>query len=398
MEFFILDSFDLRGKTVILRVDINSPLDRETLELIDISRIEACVPTIRELTEKEAKVVVIAHQGRPGEWDFVPLKKHALTLERLLGREVGYVNDLFGEGAKKSIRDLKPGQVLMLGNVRGCKDEMAKKNPEELAECDLVRELGSLGEYFVNDAFAAAHRSQASLVGFPHVMPAMAGRLMEKELKTLSRAFENPDRPTLFFFGGAKFDDVAEMIKKLKARGIADHIALVGMAGEAFLAAEGLDMGKTMELLKGDFSEMRGVINDKIILPVDFAYEKRGKRFEIRIEKMPIDSVVYDIGRESIELFKGYIKKAMTIVISGPAGRFEEEIFMKGTKELFEAIVDSSAFSLAGGGHTTAALEKLGMKDRFSYVSTGGGALEAFMLGEPLPAVAALERSYRKFS
>lgn len=395
--FFTLDDFDVKNKTVLVRVDINSPLDPKTLEIIDVTRMEACAPTIIELSEREAKVVVLAHQGRPGDWDFVPLDKHAKAMSGILGRDVRYVDDIFGQKAKDAIRAMKPGDVVMLGNVRGYKDETAKKSSEELSRCDMVRELSSLADYFVNDAFAAAHRAQTSLVGFPYVLPSMAGRLMEKELKTLNRVFENPERPTLFFFGGAKFDDAITMIEKLKKRGIADHIALVGMAGEAFVAARGVNLGGTMELLKGNFEGAKKLIDNSILLPVDFAYAEDGRRIEVSVGDLPIDEIVYDIGQESIDLFTDYIKKAKTIVVSGPAGKFEDELFVKGTKELFEAVTESKAFSLAGGGHTTAALEKLGLKERFSYVSTGGGALEAFMLGEELPAVKALEQSYERF-
>ena len=397
MEFFTLDDFDVSGKTVIVRVDINSPLDQKTLELLDTTRIEACVPTLKELSDRKAKVVVIAHQGRPGDWDFVPLERHARAMSDALGKDVRYVDDIYGQKAKEAINAMKPGEILVLGNVRGYKEETAKKSAEELSRCDMVRELSSLADYFVNDAFAAAHRAQASLVGFPYVLPSMAGRLMEKELRTLGKVFEKPERPTLFFFGGAKFDDAITMVKRLKERGIADHIALVGMAGEAFLAAKRIDLGKTMELLKGDFEEAKKLMDDKILLPVDFAYVKNGKRAEVSVEGLPVDEVVYDIGQRSIDLFRGYIAEARTIVVSGPAGKFEDEMFMKGTKDLFEAIVGSKAFSLAGGGHTTAALDELGLKDKFSYVSTGGGALEAFMLGDKLPAVDALEYSHKRF-
>jgi len=395
--FFTLDDFDVKDKTVIVRVDINSPLDPETLEILDVTRIEACAPTIRELSDKGAKVVVLAHQGRPGEWDFVPLDRHAKAMSRVLGRDVKFVDDIFGQKAKEAIKAMKQKDIIILGNVRGYKEETAKKSAEELSKCDMVRELSSVADYFVNDAFAAAHRSQASLVGFPYVLPSMAGRLMEKELKTLSKVFERPDRPSIFFFGGAKFDDAIEMIEKLKKRSIADHIALVGMAGEAFVAARGVNFGRTMELLKGDFESARKLIDDSILLPIDFAYAKEGERVEISAGDLPVDEIVYDIGQKSIELFKSYIHKAKTIVVSGPAGKFEDDLFMKGTKELFEAIAESDSFSLAGGGHTIAALEELGLKERFSYVSTGGGALETFMLGEELPAVKALERSYEIF-
>jgi phosphoglycerate kinase len=223
----------------------------------------------------------------------------------------------------------------------------------------------------------------------------MAGRLMERELKTLSKVFEKPERPTLFFFGGAKFDDAITMIEKLKEMGIADHIAMVGLAGEAFVAAKGINFGKTMGLLKGDFESAKKLIDESILLPVDFAYAKEGKRVEVSIEALPVDEIVYDIGQKSIELFNSHIKEAKTIVVSGPAGKFEDDLFIKGTKELFEAIAKSKAFSLAGGGHTIAALKKLGLE--LSYVSTGGGALEAFMIGEELPAVKALEASYKRF-
>jgi phosphoglycerate kinase len=398
MEFFTLDDFNFNEKVVLLRVDINSPLDPNTFEIIDKTRIEAILPTLREVAEKGGKVVVLAHQGRPGKWDFKPLENHAKALSELLGKEVKWVDDIFGQKTKIAIESMKPGEVIMLKNVRTYEEEMAKKSPEEHSRCEMVQRLGAMSDYYINDAFAASHRSQASLVGFSYLMPAIAGRLMEKELKNLTKVFENPERPTLFFFGGAKFADAIGMIKKLKEKGIADHIALVGVAGEAFLAAKGANLGKTMEIIEGSFEDARDLIDEKIVLPIDFAYEENGARREVSIEDLPIDRMIYDIGTKSVNLFKGYIEKSKTAVVSGPAGKFEDELFMKGTKDLFEAITRSKCFSLAGGGHTLAALDKLGLKDKISYVSTGGGALEKFMLGEPLPVLEALEHSYEKFS
>jgi len=210
-----LDDFNVNNKTVLLRVDFNMPLDKNTLDILDTTRIKRVLPTINELISKNAKIVILAHQGRQGSWDFTSLEKHAKSLENLLGKKVKFVDDVFGEKAKDAIKNLQIGDVLLLDNVRNFSGETEKKSLEEHSKSDLVQNLYPLADLFVNDAFAAAHRAQCSLVGFTELLPSCAGRLMEKELTTLSEIIEKPKKPSVFLFGGAKFSDVIVTIERL---------------------------------------------------------------------------------------------------------------------------------------------------------------------------------------
>ncbi len=400
LEFNTLDDFDVEEKTILLRVDFNLPLDKKSLDILDTTRIKREIPTIDELVKKRAKTVILAHQGRPGSWDFTSMKKHAEALSNMLGMKVDFVNDIFGDKAKRAIKSLRPGEILMLDNVRKFPGEMKNKSAREHAQSELVRNLAPLADIFVNDAFAAAHRRQCSLIGFTIVLPSCAGRLMEKELVTLQKIVTNPNKPSLFIFGGAKYSDVVKTVGISLDEGIADDIILTGLPANAFMKAKGFDLGdKNSKLLKEEetpeiMSNIKRLVErheSHIHLPIDIAIEENGKRVEISMDELPTQYPIYDIGEKSISLFIELIKKSKTIFLSGPCGVFENKEFIKGTKRIFRAIVDSKAFSIAGGGHTVAAIDKLGLSDGFSHISTGGGSLERFMMGEKLPVVEALK-------
>jgi phosphoglycerate kinase len=396
-----LDDLQLENKTVLLRVDINCPLTKETLEIEDDNRIRQIIPTVRELLDHGAKVVIIAHQGRPGDWDYAPLDRHADRLSRYLGRKVRYVDDIVGEEAVAEVKSLTPGNAILLKNVRQLPYEQEKKSMDEHAECELVTVLAPLADYYVNDAFAAAHRSQCSLVGFPKVLPSAVGRLMEKELTALQSVFDDPAHPAVFILGGAKFGDSIKVIDRLLRSGTADWVILVGLSANAFLTARGIDLGapstkfleseltpETLEAAKMLFKE-RG---DRILLPFDVAVEIDGQRRDMMVGDLPIDVPIYDIGKFSASKFAKVLAPAKTIFMSGPAGLIEKEQFSLGTRELMTAMVHSRAFTLIGGGHTVGAAERFGLSEKFSYVSTAGGALEWFILGKPLPAIEALKQ------
>ena len=404
-EFLTLDDLDFKGKATFLRVDINCPLDEKTKKITDISRIRAAAPTIRELIGKEARVVILAHQGRPGDWDFVSLEEHSRKLEEVLGVNVKFVADVCGEKAQEAIESLRNGEILMLENQRFNPDEMKEKTALEHSKTTCVRNLAPLGDIFVNDAFSAAHRSQCSLVGFTEMMPSAAGRLMESEITSLSKLV-NPTEPSIFIFGGAKFADSIKVVDNVLETGKADQVILVGLTAQAFLKAKGVNLGPPNEkaLEKEGTPELyqsaRSVLDkhkDRILLPDDFAIDKDGKRFEITVDKLPTDYPICDIGPNSIERFREVISKARTILVSGPAGVYEKPQFLKGTSSMMEAVVNSKAFSVAGGGHTTAALELVGLLSKISYVSTAGGALERFVMGKAMPAIEALKASAVKF-
>jgi phosphoglycerate kinase len=399
-DFNTLDDFDLEDKTVFLRVDFNLPLDKKTLDILDTTRIKRALPTIKELIEKNSKTVILAHQGRQGDWDFIDLQKHAKALEKLLEKQVIFINDVYGEKAKKAIKDLKKGDVLMLDNVRKFAGETEKKTAEEHSKSELVQALYPLADLFVNDAFAAAHRKQCSLIGFTAVLPSCAGRLMEKEIETLSEIVEHPKKPSVFLFGGAKFSDVIVTIQRLLENKTADKIILTGLPANAFLKAKGVSLGsKNEESLSKEgnpenYEEIRRLLskyNENIILPSDFALQENTDRTEIDLNELPTDYNLYDIGEKSIDNFKDVLSNAKTVFLSGPCGVFENPTFMKGTKEIFTYVANSDVFSIVGGGHTVAAIEQLGLENKISHISTGGGALEKFMMGEKLPAIEALK-------
>lgn len=401
-QFNTLDDFQFEDKTVLLRVDINCPLDKETLKLTDDNRIRHIVPTVRELLDDGAKVVIIAHQGRPGEWDFVNLQQHAECLSKYLCKQVKYVDDILGETALSEIKSLTPGNVIMLKNIRELPYELEKKSAEEHANSELVQTLAPLFDYYVNDAFATAHRSQCSLVGPPCVLPSAVGRLMEKELTALSSVFSDTHHPSVFILGGSKFSDAIKVMDRALTSKAADMIILVGLTASAFLVARGVDIGEpsrkaleaelTLETLEAAKKLLRER-GEHILLPFDVAVEEEdGKRKNLLVGDLPINAPIYDIGKRSIEKFTKVIDPAKTVFMSGPAGLIEKEQFTRGTRDLMTAMAHSNAYTLLGGGHTVGAAERFGMSERFSYVSTAGGALETFILGKPLPAVEALRK------
>jgi phosphoglycerate kinase len=402
-KYLTLDDVKVKNKVVLLRVDFNSPVDPNSKKVLDDVRIRAHgETTIKELAEKGAKVVILAHQGRKGDADFIPLKQHADILKKVLGKPVKYVNDVFGEKAQEAIKNLKSGEILVLENVRTYEVETKEGAPEEHAKTELVKSLAPLIDLFVDDAFAAAHRAHASIVGFTAIVPSAAGRIMERELKSLGRILENPEKPCVFVLGGAKADDSLEISRYVLSNRIADCILTGGVVGQVFLVAKGFDLGKP----NMDFLEKKELLSlvlgireliqkfpDKIKTPKDLAVEVNEKRKEIPIGEFPASYPIFDVGTKTAEDYAKTIHGAKSIVVSGPMGVFENSEFSLGTKKIFEAIANSKAFSLAGGGHTIAALQEFGLTSKISYVSTGGGALIEFLMGKKLPGVAALEKS-----
>jgi phosphoglycerate kinase len=402
-EYLTLDDVELAGKTVLVRVDFNSPIDSETKKILDDTRIRTHgETTIKELVEKGAKVVVLAHQGRPGEPDFIPLEQHAEALSKVLGKRIKYTNSIFDEKVLNAIKELQNGDVLVLENVRMFAGEQKKGSPEEHAKSEMVVKLAPLFDLFVNDAFAAAHRSHVSIVGFTAVLPSVAGRVMERELKSLSRVLESPEKPCVFILGGAKADDALEISRYVLDNGVADFVLTGGVAGHVFLVARGFDLGKAnMEFLER--KELLGFVSgikelmqrypEEIKVPLDVAVEVNGKRKEIGVDELPTDYPIFDVGAITVESYGKIIRDARSIVVSGPVGVYENREFVYGTRRIFTEVANSKAFSLAGGGHTVAALKELGLSDKISYISTAGGALIEFLMGKKLPGVVALEKA-----
>ena len=404
-KYKTLDAFDVKNRVVFLRVDFNSEIDPQTKRVTSDVRIRAhAESTLKELAEKGAKTVVLAHQGRKGDSDFTPLKQHSEILGKILNCQVKYVDDLFGEKAKAAIKNLKGGEILVLKNVRSWDGETKSGTPEHHSKTELVQNLAPLADLFVNDAFAAAHRSHVSMVGFTAVLPSAAGRIMERELKSLSKALEKPEKPSVYVMGGAKADDSLEISKYVLGNGIADYVLVGGVTSQLFLAAKGVNLGKkNMDFLAK--KELTGLLpgikalieqyGDKVVMPLDVALDVNGKRKEIPISNLPTEYSIFDLGTKTVDNYVKLISKAKSIVVSGPMGVYENKEYNYGTKNVFKAIANSEAFSLAGGGNTIAAIQEYGISKRIGYISTAGGALIEFLMGKKLPGIVALETAVK---
>ena len=405
-----LDDFEnndgLRGKTVLCRVDINQPVDRAKGTLKSINRIQACVPTIRELSEKGARVVLMAHQGSDIEYkNYYTTKPHAEVLSRLLGFEVKWVEDVCGPTARKAIESLNDGEVLLLDNVRFMAEEQTLfetklcLSHEDQAKTQVVTKLAPLGDLYVCDAFAAAHRDQPTLCGFEQILPSAMGRLFEKEYCTVSSLMEEPERPCVFVLGGAKIADAFQMMKTVLSKGSADLVLTGGLVANIFLASQNVQIGKgsldfIMKSNYGQFidvaKELYSLYADRIVLPVDLAWVCDGKRHEAGIGEIPEEIAAVDIGSGTAERYRKEILNARTVFVNGPAGVFEQEASELGTKTIWQALADTEAFTVLGGGDSITATEKYNLTDRIGYICTGGGALIRFLSGEELPVVKAL--------
>ena len=398
-----LEDFELDGKKVLLRADINSPLDPRSGDILDTSRIKSYLPTLERLSG--SKVVILAHQSRPGKSDFTTLERHASVLGRLVKRKVGYVDDVFGACARREISNLQDGQILVLENVRFCSEEVAKeivvKPPIEQAKTHLVRKLSSYVDFYVNDAFAVSHRSQPSVVAFPMVLPSCIGPTMEREINVLTKVLRSKEAPKVFSLGGAKADDSLLIIKNVLSKGIADKVLLSGVTALIFLAAQGKEIGEAnkklvidlgFDRLVSEAKELSKTFKGKIALPEDMAFEEKGKRAEADVDGFP-DKKALDIGKKTIASFSEEVKKARIVIAKGPAGVFEVNGFGLGTEALLEAIAESKALSVIGGGHLTTVAEASGLADRITHIGMGGGATVLFLADQPLPGIEAMKKA-----
>jgi phosphoglycerate kinase len=391
------------GKTVLLRLDLNSPIDPTSNLILDDKRFREHLPTIRALGK--SRVVIVTHQSRPGKKDFTTLEAHAEKLEQLLGTPVTYVDSIFGRHAREAIHAMKNGDVLMLENVRFNAEENLILKPEEAKKTHLVRKLSSMADVFVNDAFGTAHRSQPTVVGLPMVMRSAGGLLMEKEVSTLSKVFKGAPRPVCMVLGGTKVDDSIDVARNVLDKGIADNVIVIGVVANVFLIAAGYNIGKPSTQLIAQLKyqaeiekakEILAQYRDRVIMPTTVAVRENNRRVEYSVSKIPETTPVLDIGMDSIHDFVGVLKKAGTVVFNGPAGLFEEPDFATGTYEMLKA-ASRVGFSVVGGGHTAVVIEKMGLERDFTHISTGGGACIEFLTGKVLPAVDALEQSKKLF-
>ncbi len=400
-EFLTLDDVDVGGKTIFLRVDVNSPIDPSTERILDDSRIKAIAPTLQEL--KDARIVLGSHQSRPGRYDFTSLQAHARVIQMYYDGPVKFIDDVIGSKALEAIEALKPGEVLVLDNLRKVEEENRNMPPEEAAKTRLVEALAPHFDLVVNDAFAAAHRSQPSLIGFGERLPMVAGRLMQRELEALERVLENPDRPCIFVLGGAKVEDRLPVIDRVLREGIADKVLLGGLVQEPFLMASGYLQRRLEHLdeaerrLVDEASRLLDAYGDRIELPVDLALDVGGERIEVGVGKLTDETNIYDIGLNTIVRYMEEIKAAGTIVAEGPLGMFERRGFHIGTKELLRTMAECPGYTLIGGGHLGAMASLLGLERKIDHISTGGGALLTLLAGAPMPVIQALERAKRRW-
>ena len=408
-----LDEFNLSGKTVLIRVDMNQPVDRETDTLKSTQRIEACAPTIKEIADAGAKVVVMAHQGSDIEYEnFYCTRPHAKVLSELLGKEVKWVEDVCGPTAREAIKALKDGEILLLDNVRFCSEEQTlfeqklKLTHEQQAKTQVVTKLAPLGDLYVNDAFAASHRDQPTLCGFEQLMPSAMGRLFEKEYCVISELMESPEKPCVFVLGGSKISDAFIMMETVLSKGVADHVLTGGLVGNILLHAIGKPIGqKSVDFIYAknyeDYIPKAKALYEKysdcIVLPEDLAGVTDGVRHEHSLDEVPEDLSAIDVGAKTIEKYRDMIMNAKTVFVNGPMGVFEEEPSEAGTKAVFEALADTDAYTVVGGGDSVTAARKYKVSDKLGYVCTGGGALIRFLTGEELPIVKALRHAAATF-
>lgn len=390
-------------KTVLLRLDLNSPIDPASHLILDDKRFREHLPTIRALPD--SRVVIITHQSRPGKKDFTTLQAHAEKLEQLLGSPVTYVDSIFGRHAREAVAGMKNGDVVMLENVRFNAEENLTLKPDDAKKTHIVKKLAAMAEVFVNDAFGTAHRSQPTVVGLPLVMRSAAGLLMEKEVSTLSKVFSGAPRPVCMVLGGTKVDDSIAVAQHVLANGIADQVIVIGVVANVFLIADGYQIGKPSAQLiaqlkyEPEIEKAKAILaryRDRVIMPEWVAVRQENRRVEYPVQKIPDNAPVLDIAMDAIAAMAQAIRKAGTVVFNGPAGVFEDADFATGTYELLRA-ASQVEFSVVGGGHTAAVIEKLGIANNFTHISTGGGACIEFLTGKKLPAVDALEQSKKIF-
>ncbi len=392
-SFRTLDDIDVRGKRVLLRVDLNVPMEQG--RVTDATRLERVAPTITEISDKGGKAILLAHFGRPkGSDPKNSLRPVAAELAKVLGKPVAFADDCVGEGAQQAVAAMKDGDILCLENTRFHPEE--EKN-----DTAFVAELAKLGDIWVNDAFSAAHRAHASTEGLGHKLPGYAGRTMQAELEALNKALEAPTKPVIAVIGGAKVSTKIDLLENLVSK--VDALVIGGGMANTFLHAQGVSIGKS--LAEKDLAatalrimEKAEAANCAIILPVDatvaFHFAANTPSHAYGLDAIPADGMILDVGPQSVERVRSAIDDAATLVWNGPLGAFELTPFDRGTvaaaKHAAERTKGGKLVSVAGGGDTVAALNQAGVAGDFTYVSTAGGAFLEWMEGKPLPGVEVL--------
>ena len=402
-----MDDFNFDGKRVYLRLDINSPINPLSGDVMGASRFISHLDTIREL--HNSKLVIVGHQSRPGKSDFTSMRKHAEQLEKLLGKPVQFIDSMFGSEVRSRVRRMNDGDIIMLENSRFYSEEVVVEADDiDIVESThIVRNLGPLFDYFIIDAFPAIHRAQTSLVGFRRIKPNIAGRLVQKEVTMIDQFTHGDIHPKLAILAGAKIDDSVKVSTSFLKNGTVDTIIVGGVVANAFLWAKGINIGRKNKdfIIKNNRNHAEIIaacktildkFSDRIVLPVDFIQNPKGRSIGVN-EKIPDDQILADIGLETISKFIKVIGESKAIFLNGPMGVYEIEEYSVGTREILEAVAGSKALTIAGGGHTLNALEKLGIIGRISHASTGGGALISYLSGDPMPVLESLSESRKIF-
>lgn len=368
---------NLKGKRVLLRLDLNSSIEKAKIK--NFERLNASIKTLKYLKNNQAITVVLAHQSRPGEKDFTSLKLHANYLNRKI--KVKFVNDIIGDKAINAVKLLKPGDILLLDNIRKLREEFRPN-------ANYSKKLARRFDIYVNDAFSVSHRNHASIVDFPRLLPSYIGLNFEQELNALNKI---KVKNALFVLGGVKSDDDVKILKNNK-------VLVGGLFSQLCLIAKGYNLGKENKIVKKDLKLIKKIKPrlKNIILPIDVAILKNNKRVELKVDQLPVNNYLYDIGSDTIKLYIKRIKKARAIYVKGPLGLYEDKRFALGTKAIFKAVASSKAFSVIFGGNTIDALDRFKInKNKINYISLSGGALLTYLSGEKLPGLEALKSKFK---
>jgi len=402
----------VKGKTIILRVDINSTvktsqeIDEESetspkykhSRLLKSPKLAAHAKTIRFLAGDGAKVIVLSHQGRKGREDFIDLNSHQKTLERLTDQKVKFFK--WDEDYISAIKEMKNGEIILLNNTRFLEFEEEKKSAEEHAKTKEIKELAEVADFFVLDALSVAHRSHATVVGFTPLLPSFAGPVLMDELEALKRIESIKDN-ALLILGGFKPEDSLKVMDKMLCERRVKQVLVGGALGELCIIAKGSSLGKKDEFLKekgimdsvGEVKRQLEKFNGRVSFPVDLAVRRKGEREEISLAELPVDEMIYDVGEVTVHNYESMIEKAKLVIFNGPLGRFESYQFAYSTRKILEALCRTRAYSIVGGGDTVTAVVRLGFKENeFDHVSLAGKALLQFIVGEELPGLTALSK------
>jgi len=389
-----LDDLKLAGKRVFLRADMNVPLDKDG-RVMDSTKIKEAVVTIKELLDIDAKLVIGTHQGKPGSRDFVPTDFHAELLSKELGMHVEKIDGIACKCARDAISKVKPGELVLLENLRFNAEENLELPPEKAINTSLVRRLAPLFDVYINDAFHASHRSQPSLVGFPYLMPSAAGRIMERMLIE-TEGLENTDGRRIYVLGGGKIADKFNVMIHALAKNRAQEVLVGGLVGVLMCMAAGYSVGKSRETFK-DLPLILPVASDslrrfrgRIFYPVDFVVLREDKTEIVPVYSVPDNAKIVDVGPGTIELFRERMKEADLVIANGPMGIFENPRFRKGTLDFVKAAIQVSKELVLCGGHLSAAARMIGTLPEGKRIFTAGGALMFKIAGLPMPAINAL--------